>query len=143
MITLLLLFMIAYALNFVWESIHYPLYNCKWPLGSCALVTSFRDAIIIVGIFLGGGLVFRDFYWPFSLTKKKIALFFIVAFFIAYGIELQGLYLGKWEYNALMPIIPLLNVGVSPILQMLVAPLVAFFLVKKIMKKHIKEAQVT
>jgi len=108
---------------------------CKWPLSSCAVVTAFRDALIIGGIFLGGSILFKDARWIDTLTHKKTMLLVLIGFIIAYSIELQGLYLQKWEYNSLMPMIPLLNVGLSPIVQMMTLPLITFLITKKIMER--------
>ena len=38
------------------------------------------------------------------------------------GIEWRALAAGRWTYTAAMPIVPLLNVGLLPVLQLLVLP---------------------
>ncbi|MBI4154665.1 hypothetical protein HY498_01100 [Candidatus Woesearchaeota archaeon] len=131
----LAIFVVAYILNFLWEYLHYPLYNCKFPLGVCAVVTSFRDALIILGIYFLGVLFFKNNRWILNLTKLKLGLLLVTSFFIAYIIELQGIYFGKWSYNEFMPIIPVLNVGLSPILQMIFLSFITFLIIKFLVRK--------
>jgi len=131
----LAIFIVAYILNFLWEYLHYPLYNCKWPIGSCAIVTSFRDALIILGIYFLGALFFKNNKWILNLTRLKLGLLLVTSFFIAYIIELQGIYFGKWSYSDFMPIIPVLKVGLSPILQMILLPFITFLIIKCLVRK--------
>jgi len=43
-------------------------------------------------------------------------------------LNIKALALGRWEYAAAMPIVPLLRVGLSPVLQMAVLlPLAVYF----------------
>ncbi len=128
------IFVIAFILNFVWEILHYPLYNCKIPLGVCARVTAFRDALIILGMYFAGVFLFKDLSWISRITKGRAGIAISASFVIAYIIELQGIYFGKWEYGALMPIIPVLDVGLSPVLQMMILPLLTFFMAGRILK---------
>lgn len=132
LILIFLIFLIAVALNFVWEFLHHQLYICSIPATECAWRDALIDALIILGIFFAGIILFKDTSWNSRLTKKKIFIVALASFIIAYIIELQGIYLGKWEYTELMPVIPLLNVGLSPILQMIVLPLLTFFIVGKV-----------
>jgi len=129
-----LLFGIAFALNVVWEYLHYVLYVCPLERLPCALLAAFIDGLIIIGIYFVLALAFNDFFWIRTWSARKIFLTVLLGFFIAYFIELRGLYLERWSYAVSMPLIPYLQVGLSPIAQMIVLPLLSFFLSRFLFK---------
>lgn len=67
------------------------------------------------------------FYWP----RKKIILCTILIS-VAYTIlsERYNLVHGGWAYSSLMPIVPGLKVGMSPLLQWLIVPVIAWWSAK-------------
>jgi len=135
LLIILIIFLTAYFLNYIWESLHYPLYVCSWSQSSCAITASFIDAFIILGLYIGGAVLFKEKSWIFNLTKTRLIILATISFIIAYVIELRALYLQNWEYNAQMPLIPFLDVGLSPILQMMILPILTFFITKIIMSR--------
>ena len=142
-----LLFLVSFILNVIWEYLHYPLYICTWERVSCSLVAGLYDALIILGIYVGGLLLFRAPFWfaPARLNRSNrrwsrrsflvYSYLFILSFTIAYGIELRALLTDRWTYAATMPIIPILNVGLSPIVQLLVLVPLSLYLAKYVAKK--------
>ena len=130
-----LLFVSAFIFNLIWEYLHYPLYICTWERVSCSLVAGFYDALITLGIYAGGLLLFRAMFWftPSRVFRNKVLSYtylFLSSFIIAYGIELRALLTDRWTYAASMPIIPLLNVGLSPIAQLLILVPLSLFVAK-------------
>lgn len=132
---ILVLLIVAFILNLLWESGHYWLYECKIPFGTCVFVSAIRDAFIILGIFGVGALVFRDWRWTFRWQRSRVFFMAAASLVVAWIIEVQGLVLGKWEYAEAMPIIPVLNVGVSPILQMVVLAPLIFFITERLLQR--------
>lgn len=63
----------------------------------------------------------------FSLTKviKKIWLFPVLAILLAFLIEWWALDTGRWAYNSLMPVVPILRVGLSPLIQLVVTGIIS------------------
>ena len=53
--------------------------------------------------------------------------------------ELRHLSSGSWGYADSMPIIPIINVGISPVLQFMVLPLLIYFLSFLRIKKYGKK----
>ena len=123
-----LLFVTAFLLHFLWEYLHYVLYICDVERLTCALVAALVDAFITLGIYYFFSGPYHDFVWFRRFSVRKIFLLLLVGFFIAYLIELRGLYFARWSYSALMPLIPVLQVGVSPIMQMMILPLVSLLI---------------
>ena len=108
---LMLVYALAFIANWIWEILHSALYlNYKG-----GLITSFilfRAALVDAFIVLA--LVF------ISQKFGKYKTLFILAggFIIAIGIEIWGLKTGRWEYNSLMPIIPIIKIGLTPAIQL-------------------------
>ena len=135
-ITSSIIFILAYVFNLVWEYLHYPLYICDLSQIFCAFYASFIDALIVLGIFFAGSFIFNELFWIEKLNKRKITILLVGSFVIAYIIELRALYEEKWAYAVSMPIIPFVDVGLSPILQMMILPLLIFIITKNILKKR-------
>jgi hypothetical protein len=122
-------FLIGVAVNFPWEMAQAYLYA---PMGNWVMATTrcFGAAIvdggIVIGIAVAGALIFRSRDWFRRLGIGR-ALFTVVAGgSVAVLIEHFSLSAGRWDYGPLMPIIPLLGVGLVPVIQMMMLPLAVF-----------------
>jgi uncharacterized protein YacL len=108
-----LVFIIAVALNGVWENIHSVLYS-TYKGGE---ITEF----ILVRASLFDGLVITMLVAPFlifPLLKNKSFLIIIFGIIIGVFNEWYGLSTARWAYNDLMPIIPGIYVGLTPAIQL-------------------------
>ena len=122
-------FLIAVAVNFPWEMAQAYLYA---PMGDWVTATMrcFRAAIvdgaIVLGIAVGGTAVFRRRDWCRRLGTARVLFIVVAGATIAVLIERFSLSAGRWNYGQLMPIIPGIDVGAIPVLQMMVVPLIVF-----------------
>ncbi len=110
---LLNIFLVAFALNLIWENLHSFLYNNYMDGEITELIltkASLFDALVIVIILL------PFVYW--DKLKGKSWLIIVVGIIIAIFNEWYGLGTGRWEYNSLMPILPIIKVGLTPTLQL-------------------------
>jgi hypothetical protein len=126
MLRVLRLFAVAVGINFIWEMAQMPLYQgmpfdelSSWWL---CLRASVGDGVIVVAIWAIGSALFRRFEWYAPLRPAPIAALLITGALIAVGIEIHALGTGRWAYSQLMPTVPLLGVGLSPLVQLLVLP---------------------
>lgn len=107
---LIFAFFIAFALNFVWENLHSFLY-IHYKGGEITefilLRASLVDALIIFFLIL-----------PFVFLKKHSWLIILGGVIIAIIIELFALYTNRWNYTDTMPIIPIVNIGLTPTVQL-------------------------
>ena len=124
---LLRLFLVSTAINYVWEMAQMPLYRempfddpMSWWL---CFRAGLGDGLIVILIWAVGVLLFRRRGWFLVLTAPRIVVLLLTGAGIAVGIEYFALIHGRWSYSPLMPLIPLLGVGLSPFLQLLVLPL--------------------
>jgi hypothetical protein len=118
---------VAVALNYPWEMVQAVLYE---PMGSIAeaswrcFVASLGDAAMIVMIFVMGWLVYRRHLWFQRRNSGRIAFAAVVGALIGVAVEWWGVSTGRWEYDERMPRVPVLQLGLVPLLQMpLLAPL--------------------
>lgn len=108
-----LIFVLAFALNYVWEHAHSLLYaNYQGgPITEFILLrATLADAAMITLIIL-----------PFLLSRhlaKRSWLIAVIGIAVAIGIEEHALSTGRWAYNALMPIIPFIHTGLTPTIQL-------------------------
>ena len=107
------IFLISFALNFVWEQVHSLLYvHYKGgPITQFVLLhATFADAIFITIT----GFVFLYF----KELRKKLWISFILLVLLAIGIETWALETGRWAYKDIMPLIPIIKIGLTPTIQL-------------------------
>ena len=124
------------GLNLLWEVAHLPLYTL-WLTGStqeimvAVLHCTAGDAVIAISA-LTLALVLRGTAdWP---NQRYLAVsVFAVVFGLIYTIYSERINIssGAWTYSDLMPIIPWLDVGLTPVLQWIVIPSFCFWKLRK------------
>lgn len=122
---------LAYLLNFAWELIQIPLYkNASFNFAHitfCALA-SFADVIMVLLLYFGFAFIFRNLVWIQHSKWWRIVIVIITGAAGAMLAEIRHLSLGSWAYADSMPIIPIVNVGISPVLQFMILPLLVYLL---------------
>ena len=110
---LFVIFFSALALNFIWEEAHSALYAhyrgaeiTHFVLLRAALV----DALVITGLLFP--------FFKVNFLKKRIWIFPVGAVAIAIGLEKWALSTGRWAYTDAMPVIPILDSGLTPTIQL-------------------------
>lgn len=85
-------------------------------------MASLGDIVIIAIIFMINRLIFGNKFFNDRYNTKRLVSLIITGLIIAVLVEKYSLTTGRWGYNSMMPIAPLLNVGLTPILQMMLVP---------------------
>ena len=86
------------------------------------IISNFKGLMTLI-IFWTGWAVFRDSQWILAPGLKGYLLMLAVGLFLAVVVELVALHwTGAWRYKEQMIVIPILGVGLLPILQMLLHP---------------------
>ena len=110
---ILLIFALSFLLNWVWENLHSNLYLhysggdiTQWIL----FQATFLDDVFIT--------LMAIFFLKWNFLKKN--LWFSLVLGIVAGIitEIYALHIEWWGYNELMPIVPIINTGLTPTLQL-------------------------
>lgn len=121
---------VAFLLHLVWENVQAPLYANYQSLPQhfpACLVGTIGDVAITLFVLAFFRLLKKS--WP--RTIADFSALAIAGFLIAIMIEQRALPAGKWNYAPEMPIIPWLNVGLTPILQMAILLPLSFYAVRK------------
>jgi hypothetical protein len=124
----------AFLLNFVWEMLQIPFFRGMaqmrhWDAVLICTQATLGDAGIALAAFWtvswrSGG---RD--WPLRPSAAQAAGFAAVGIIVTIAFELLATQVwGLWSYSEEMPVIPILEVGLIPLLQwMVLPPLVIWF----------------
>ncbi|MFZ2149736.1 MAG: hypothetical protein WAV15_01080 [Minisyncoccia bacterium] len=110
---IIFIFIAAFVMNVIWENLHSVLYE-SYKGGEISqfilLRATLSDAVYIVFITL-----------PFILRsklKKYDWLIVVLGVIISIIIEFYALSTDRWVYKDLMPLIPFLNIGLTPVVQL-------------------------
>lgn len=119
--------------NLLWEFAQLPLYTI-WTEGAIreivfAAIHCTSGDVIIASVSLMLALLMTGANWPLeSRTYHRVAALTLTfgILFTLFSEWLNVVVRKSWAYSELMPIIPVLNAGLSPVLQWIVIPLAAF-----------------
>jgi len=121
----------------VWEVAQGPLYEgFQYDLGHvafCALA-SVADMFMVLILLFAFGLIFKNVCWIVPLRFNRSLVLILVGGVGAMLAEKWHTASGDWSYADTMPLIPIVEVGLSPVLQFTVLPLIVFVLSKKILE---------
>jgi hypothetical protein len=127
----------AFLLNFVWEFAQVPLFQGMAQAGHwraiqvCARAT-LGDVVIALIAFWAVAVACRSRRWVLRPTSPKVTGFVVVGVLITIVMEWLATHaLGRWTYAASMPVVPALEVGVSPLLQWVVLPPLVVWFVRR------------
>ncbi|MGV8900438.1 MAG: hypothetical protein ACOH2B_14545 [Burkholderiaceae bacterium] len=122
--------MISVALNYAWEITQAPLYADMQDWGNVwwhCFVASLGDGILVLIIYAVGWAAFRRSDWYLHPSGQTYGLMLAIGLCIGFGVEWVAVYvLNRWAYTTSMPLIPGLDVGLVPVLQMLLLPPLIF-----------------
>ena len=138
-LTALRRYLIAIAvLNLAWEFVHMPLYEL-WRTGTSAEIAfaaihcTGGDVLIALSSLLLALLLVGHSRWPVNGASRVLILSLLIGFsYTAFSEWLNIEIRQSWAYNDLMPVIPMLNMGLSPALQWIITPWTAYWWANKV-----------
>jgi hypothetical protein len=102
----------------------------------CGLA-SIADVIMVLIIYFGFALIYKNAFWVKNLKTNRIILLLLTGGAGAVFAEVWQLSIGTWSYASAMPLIPVVNVGLSPVLQFMILPILIYSLsFKMVVKKN-------
>ncbi|MEK7642603.1 MAG: hypothetical protein AAB392_02285 [Patescibacteria group bacterium] len=129
---------ISFVLHLIWENAHAPLYSVYESFIQhfvpCFIAT-FGDITVTLSVYGIVSLPKRNTVWITDLNIKDIFALAVISFFIAVWIEQYALFIDKWGYTSSMPLIPYFDVGLTPILQMVILLPLSVYLTGKFVTK--------
>lgn len=136
----------TFLLNLVWELSQSSLGLYENYGGDFASVigctrAAVGDILIVGGVYVAMTLIYRRRTWMSSMRNSTWVVLVVISVLAAFVVEWWGLLTDRWLYSELMPLIPLLEIGVSPILQMAIIVPAVTLLVKR--KKRYEKRNIT
>ena len=109
----LLIFFLAFAANLAWEFAHASLYIHYQGQEITSLM------LIRAVLFDATFITLLAFpMLAISYLRARLWIAFVIGVLFAIGLEGFALSTGRWSYNDLMPIIPIINTGLTPTIQL-------------------------
>ena len=129
--------------NLIWEFLHLPLYTIwqeetYFENAYAAIHCSAGDLIIAICAFMLSLLLFGNQDWP--ITQFSRVLTFTVLFGVSYTVYSEWVNIEirqAWAYSELMPVVPILETGLSPLAQWIVLPIVGLYLAARDPKQNL------
>lgn len=121
------------VVNLVWEFAHMPLYTI-WRTGTAgeivfaAVHCTGGDILIAMSTLLLALMIFGD-GWPRDRLAVRRVVVSTISMGVGYTVFSEWLNIEvrqAWAYSDLMPIVPVIEAGLSPLLQWIVIPSLAF-----------------
>jgi hypothetical protein len=127
----------AFLLHFPWEFLQVPFFTDMttaphWDAVKFCTSATLGDVAITLVAFWGTAAAARSRDWIRHPRRTTTATFVIIGVVITMVSErLATGPLGRWTYSELMPVVPVLGVGLVPVIQWLVLPLALLWLVRR------------
>ncbi len=127
----------ALLVHFFWEMMQTPFFQempamAHWPATLFCLRATVGDVAITLVAYLMVAVVERDRGWFIEPVKGAVALYLGVGLVLTAGLEVHAVYWAhRWAYSPVMPIVPGLGIGLVPVVQWIVVPMVVLFVVRR------------
>lgn len=129
----------AFLLNLPWELWQAPLFEGMaaaphWDAVKACSRAALGDAVIALVAYAAVALVLRNRAWVASPSTPGALGFMACGLAITALIErlaVEGVWIQGWSYSPLMPVVPGIGVGLSPLVQWLVLPPAVAWLVRR------------
>ena len=128
---LLYIAVIGFLLNLIWEVAQRPLYegyvNPWYHLPTC-LWASVVDVIVVLVFWALFASYYKSPFWIKRISWKEVLVLMLLGAAVAVGFEQVSIGADMWAYTDQMPVVPYIDTGLSPLLQMMLLPLLTFWL---------------
>lgn len=123
----------SFFFHLLWENVQAPLFagyeSFEQHFWICFRAT-WGDLLFMLTIYVALAVVHQDWLWIRHRTVyRHPATWMITLFFgllLAANFELWAVYVNqRWQYAERMPMIPILHIGLTPVLQMMIIPLLS------------------
>jgi len=127
----------SFLLNLLWEAIQAPFFvfeqqSSAFLLTGCLLFCSGVDAFMNLTSYWIVSGVTGDRYWFLSHRPSRWVSFVGVGLVLAFVSEYTAIhYRNLWQYSERMPVIPGIDIGLTPTLQWLILPPVVLILLTR------------
>jgi hypothetical protein len=127
----------SFLLHFVWEFLQVPLFADMptmehWEAVVFCARAALGDVLIALFAFWVVALIRADRRWIVAPGRVAILGFIVVGVAITVALEWHATaILDRWQYGDLMPTVPILGTGVSPLMQWVLLPPLVVWIVRR------------
>lgn len=127
----------SFVLHFVWEFVQVPTYTgmaelLHWEATKLCMSATFGDVAFALTAFWLASLAARRRDWIIRPTRLPAAIFVAVGIVLTVGFEYYYTNISmRWTYSDLMPLVPPLGTGLSPLLQWFIVPPLVVWLTRR------------
>ena len=131
---------LSFVLHFVWEFLQVPTYAdmatmAHWDGVKLCTSATFGDVGFALTAFWTASAVARTRHWLERPSLAQVLVFLAVGIALTVGFEYYYTNVSlRWTYSELMPLLPPLGTGMSPLLQWIVIPLLVVSLGGHVMR---------
>lgn len=131
---------LSFALHFVWEFLQVPTYAGMaelrhWEGVKVCTAATVGDVGFAITAFWTTSAAARSRAWIIAPRPWQIGLFVAVGIGLTIGFEHYYVEISeRWAYSELMPLVPPLGTGLSPLLQWIVVPLLVVSLARRVVR---------
>ena len=121
----------AYLFNLIWEVAQgflYAGYIYDFKHISFCALASIADVFMVFLLYFACSLINDDVFWIRQLTFKKAFLLVVIGGLGAVLAETKHLAAGNWAYADSMPLLPIVNIGLAPVLQFMILPILIYWI---------------
>ena len=124
--------------HFAWEILQSPLFASLSQVDhftgiAICLKATLGDLAIALAAFWSAALVSKDRNWVANTGRTALVVFFATGLLATVGLEyLNTEVLERWSYDGMMPTLPVLGTGLSPILQWVFVPLLVLWYMRRL-----------
>ena len=125
--------LVGLLLNLVWEIGQMYWYQGFSSFGDhiVCVPAAFGDALAVLCIYAVVSSTIDDWYWLKQINKRTVLITVLIGGFLAIVMEQRALSLGLWAYTSDMPLVPYFHVGLLPVVQMMILPIITYVLVHR------------
>jgi hypothetical protein len=129
----------ALLLNFPWEVLQAPLFagmaeSAHFKVIKACAQASLGDMLIMLIAYGAVSLTARSRRWVLAPSKAQLMLFTAIGLAITAAIEwlaTRGQWIERWAYSQLMPVVPVVGIGLVPVVQWIVLPLLVLWFARR------------
>lgn len=129
----------ALLLNLPWEILQAPLFAgmadapFSYAIQGCARATA-GDAVIMLLAYWTVSAVAESRNWILDPSNRQLAVFVFIGVVVTTAIEslaTRGYWVRNWSYALAMPVVPGIGVGIVPLIQWTILPLLVVWFVRR------------
>lgn len=131
--------MIGFLLNLIWENAQAPLYkgyNGFFGHFWICFAASVVDALVLLLLYTLLAMFNHSLYWFLDARVWQHGFLVIIGGLLAVWFEKWALGAEQWSYTNAMPVVPSLDVGLLPFLQLMTLPWLTFYASTTAVKRY-------